>query len=396
MSPVTSRLTGIDERARLIPPEVLPFFDDDFVRGCDLLETYVGRLADGAFRRTGLEAACASPASIDEAIARAGLDAAVARVPAGWLLRLMAARGRLQVTTGSGEDPRYHAAESLPVEDPEEIEAAQRAVDRNALPSYRIAALAAEQYPAVLRGEVTGEQALFSADRMSVWVEYFSNDNPLYAISNRVAAEVAARALERMPGPILEIGGGLGSGALTLLAALEGRGRGTPLPAYRFTEISLPFLRRAQKSLMSRWPEAGIGFARLDMDRPFAEAGIEDGGFALVYGVNTLHVARDLAATLAAIRRALAPGGSLVIGECVRPFEGAPIYVEFGFQLLSAFRDAVLDSRWRPNGGFLTPEQWTAALVANGFTDVRMVPDVTAMRDAYPSSVIAAIAARRA
>ncbi len=375
---------------------MLPFFDDDFVRGCDLLEAYVGRLAEGVFRRTGLEAACAFPASVDEAIARAGLDAAVARVPADWLLRLMGARGRLLVTTGPGGDPRYHAAESLPVEDAEEIEAAQRAVDPSALPSYRIAALAADQYPAVLRGEVSGEQALFSADRMSVWAEYFSNDNPLYAISNRVAAEVAARSMEETPGPILEIGGGLGSGALALLAALQERGSGAPPPAYRFTEISLPFLRRAQKSLLSRWPDAGIGFARLDMDRPFVEAGIEDGRFALVYGVNTLHVARDLAATLAAIRRALSPGGCLVIGECVRPFEGAPIYVEFGFQLLSAFRDAVLDSRWRPNGGFLTPEQWTAALVANGFTGVRIVPDVAAMREDYPSSVIAAIAARRA
>jgi SAM-dependent methyltransferase len=313
-----------------------------------------------------------------------------------WLLRLMAARGRASVAIGPDAVRRYQAAESLPVEDPEEIMEAQRAVDPSALPSYRIAALAADQYAAVLRGELTGEQALFSADRMSVWAEYFSNDNPLYAISNRVAAEVAARVLAQAPGPVLEIGGGLGSGALALLAALERRRPEAPLPAYRFTEVSLPFLRRAQKSLVSLRSDGGIRFARLDMDRPFAEAGIGGETFALVYGVNTLHVARDLAATLAEIRGVLAPRGSLVVGECVRPFEGAPIYVEFGFQLLSAFRDAVIVPGWRPNAGFLTPEQWTAALESNGFTGVRIVPDVAAMREDYPSSVIAAITARRA
>ena len=31
-------------------------------------------------------------------------------------------------------------------------------------------------------------------------------------------------------------------------------------------------------------------------------------------------------------------------------------------------------------GGFLTPEQWTAGLLANGFGDVRVVPDIAAIR----------------
>jgi hypothetical protein len=56
----------------------------------------------------------------------------------------------------------------------------------------------------------------------------------------------------------------------------------------------------------------------------------------------------------------------------------------------------VLVPGWRPNGGFLTPEQWTAALDANGFEDIRIYPDIAAIRDAYPSFVVAAIVARRA
>jgi len=109
-----------------------------------------------------------------------------------------------------------------------------------------------------------------------------------------------------------------------------------------------------------------------------------------------LHVARDLAATLAEVRAALKPGGVLVMSECVRPFDGTPLHLEIVFNLLSAFRDPVLVSGWRPNGGFLTPEQWTVALEANGFVDVRIFPDIATIRTAYPSFVIAAITAARA
>jgi hypothetical protein len=85
-----------------------------------------------------------------------------------------------------------------------------------------------------------------------------------------------------------------------------------------------------------------------------------------------------------------------VLAECVRPFPGEPIYVEFAFNLLGTFRDAVLVPDWRPNGGFLTPEQWTAALAANGFADVRVFPDIATIRQDIPQFVVAAISARRA
>jgi SAM-dependent methyltransferase len=193
---------------------------------------------------------------------------------------------------------------------------------------------------------------------------------------------------------VLELGGGLGSGAEALCDRLAVSQRSGSAVAYRFTELTIPFLRRAQRTLDGRWPGITFGFSRLDMDRPFAEAGVDPGSFSLVYAVNALHVANDLAFTLREIRGALQPGGTLVAGECLRPFPHQPIYVEFVFNLLEAFRHPHIVPAWRPNGGFLTPEQWTAALHAGGFREVRLVPDIAAIRCAYPSFVIAAIVAR--
>jgi len=359
-----------------------------------LYEEYVFRLTLDVFRKTELPAVCARPVTTNEAIVGAGFGAHAARVPLDWILRGLAARGVLEA---SGEEPaeRYRLSDDLPELDAGPVRAAQERHDPSALPSYAIAAHAAEHYPAVLRGETTGERVLFGPDRIGAWSEYFSNDNVLYAISNAVGAIACESVLPAEGGAILELGGGLGSGAEALLSRLVGTGRASSVSSYRFTEISLPFLRRAQRTLTARFPDAGFAFSRLDMNRPFAEGGVAPGAFALVHGVNTLHVATDLAFTLGEARNALAPRGSIVISECVRPFRRQPVYVEFVFNLLEAFREPVLVPDWRPNGGFLTPEQWTAALESNGFREVRIVPDIAVIRDVYPSFVVGAIVATR-
>jgi SAM-dependent methyltransferase len=382
-------------KASFLSPDIRPLFNDAFIRSCELYEEYVFRLTLDVFRRTELPAVCARPVTIDEAIAGAGLSSRAARVPLDWILRGLAARGVLHA---SGDEPvvRYRLPGDLPELEAAPVRSAQERHDPSALPSYAIAAHAAEHYPAVLRGETAGESVLFGPDRIGAWAEYFSNDNVLYAISNAVGAIACEGALPAEGGAVLELGGGLGSAATALLSRLAATGRASSVSSYRFTEVSHPFLRRAQRTLTTRFPDAAFAFSRLDMNGPFADVGVGHGDFALVHGVNTLHVATDLAFTLSEVRNALAQRGSIVISECVRPFPRQPVYVEFVFNLLEAFREPVLVPEWRPNGGFLTPEQWTRALESNGFRDVRIVPDIAAIRDVYPSFVVAAIVATRA
>ena len=87
--------------------------------------------------------------------------------------------------------------------------------------------------------------------------------------------------------------------------------------------------------------------------------------------------------------RALSPGGRLVISECVPPPE--PIYADFVFNLAETFRSPRLDPRLRLRGGFLGVEDWTAVLKAAGFEDVRVLPDVAAIRVEVSDFSVAAI-----
>lgn len=392
-------LEFLARRAEILAPDLVPVFDERFLGSAVNYDEFVHRLVLGIFRRTGLEQHLGEPRTTEEIVARAGLVPERAQAPLDWILRELAVRGALETTGGgdSGAPARYRLGEPLPDLDPCEPEAAQRAIDPSWSVAYEIAKVAAQNYPAFLEGKIGGEEILFSPDRLGLWFEYFNNKNGLYRVNNICGALCAEERLPPGKGlRILELGGGLGSGALALLERLEKRGRLGDVARYDFTELVPAFLRRGQRNLAERFGEAPfLAAGRLDMNKPFAEQGIEAGSITLVYAVNTIHVAYDLSFTLGEVRRALAPGGAIVISECTRPFPGQAVYAELVFNLVESFRAPLLDPRFRPNGGFLTPEQWAGALEANGFGDVRFVPDILTIRKKYPFFYAAAAGATR-
>jgi len=393
-----SDLEFLKHRREVLVPELVSVFDETFVGSSFFYDEFVYRLALGIFREAGLAAHLREPGSTEEVASRAGFPKERASVPLDWILRQIASRGVLETESAPGAPTRFRLLSPPPVLDPAELIEEQLRLDPSWMPSYEIARAAANGYPAFLRGEIAGEDVLFSPERLGTWFEYFSNKNGLYVVNNIVGALCAEERLPAGNGQrILEIGGGLGSAALVLLERLERCGRLADVERYDFTEFVPAFLRRGQRALGERFGDAPfLRPGRLDMNRSFAEQGIEPGSVSLVYAVNTIHVARDLAFTLGEVHRALAPGGAVVISECIRSLEGMPIYAELVFNLMESFRAPLLDPRFRPNGGFLTPDQWAGALAATGFTDVRFVPDIFEIRKKYPIFFAAAAGATRA
>jgi SAM-dependent methyltransferase len=227
---------------------------------------------------------------------------------------------------------------------------------------------------------------LLGPKQLALWRSYFSNDHVLYAVNNRVGAVALERWLRPGANTILELGAGMGSGTAAALAQVAGAGRLGDVGSYRVTELVPTFLRFAQRHVDERFAGLpGLTFGALDMNQPFAPQGVAPRSVSVVYAVNTLHVARDLAATLGEIHAALEPGGQLVFAECVRPADGQTLYPEFVFNMLATFRAR----------GFLTPGQWTKALDAAGFVDVRIFPDVARIHEAVPGFCLGAIGATR-
>ena len=379
----------------MLPAELAPLIDFSFVRSHLLYEEFVGRLILRVLQEVGLEARLRTGGSVHEIARGEGLDVERAWVPLEWMLRHLTARKVLDEVPGE-DSPRFCARGPLPVEDPVPVREEQSRHDASWMPSYVLAETVAEAYPAFLRGEVPGEEVLFSPRRLRLWIDYFSNANRLYAVNNRVGAFAVEQWVPGDGGVLLELGGGLGSGALAVFERLEMAGRLDAIREYRFTEFVPAFLRRGQQALRARYPErSSLLFGALDMNRPFADQGIAPESVRVVYAVNTLHVAHDLDFTLGEVRRALEPGGRLIVSECVRPYPRQTIYAEFIFNLLETFRSPRLHPLYRPSGGFLTPEQWQDAIGSAGFVDTQMLPDIMRIQQAVPDFYTAAIGATR-
>jgi len=356
---------------------------------CEGVDLHVVRLALELAHDLGLGDALATPRTADELLAERGFAPAFAG-PLRWLLEWLAQWGFLAREEQSGE-PRWRAVAPLPDPGVADARAAALARDPDYAPTYAMLDEAAAAYGKVARGEATGERALFQ--NVGLWTGYFSNANAYYAINNRVAAAAAAARLPATGGRVLELGAGLGSATGALLDLLGERAAG--LERYLATEPVPFFRRRAERALRDRHAGVALEIGALDLNEPWAAQGVEPGSCDLVWGVNVFHLARRLVAVLQEARDALAPGGWLVVGEGVRPAPERAVAAELPFQLLPGFVDVELDPELRPRAGFLTAEQWQAALAAAGLREVATVPDVPRLVALHPVFFGAAVCGRR-
>lgn len=371
--------------ARIPDPEVRALFTWPFLRVSEIFDELVDAASAEILRRAG-----AWPVA-------PGTDPAGLVAARGWSPRSLpliafvhgklAAAGHLVASGGtyapSGSEPGDLVA----------LEAELAATEPDAAVAGEAVRILVEEAGLFLSGEKTGEEILFRVDRLPLWFRYFSNRNLLYSINNVLGALALSRLLPESGGRVLEIGGGAGSAAEAALARL-----GPRVSRYLFTEVVPTFFRRGERAARAAAaPGVAVDAVKLDMTKPWEAQGAAPGAFDAVYSVNCFHVAPDLAAVLAEARNALAPGGWLVVSECVRPLGNAqPIYVELVFDILESFTQVTLDPLARPTHGFLTPAAWRESLARAGFTDVTFLPDAEEIAKSYPSFFVSAVAARKA
>ncbi len=237
-----------------------------------------------------------------------------------------------------------------------------------------------------------GDGLLFDLTLFPLWLSYFRNENLGY-FPNNLLTLLALR--EGLPegAHLLELGAGAGSFAQ--LVARQGAAEGwlSRIAEYRFTDVAPAFLRRAQRDLKAIAPGLPLTFQTLDLNRSLGDQGIATASLDAIIGINVVHVAQNLEAVLLDLRSRLRPGGRLILGECLKPSLGHPIYLEFFFSFIRSFTEVELDPRWRPSHGFLTPEAWVSALAHAGFRDIGSTPPPRPLMDQHPNFNVGAITA---
>lgn len=357
-------------------------FDPAFAGACERLDHYVGALAREVARELSLPPG--ELVDIDALMKARGWTLS-SRPTLHWLMGTLELYGFAQRRGHAwlvGELDGHGPSSALKV--------AAVEADPSVAPAYEVLALAARAIPDVLTGRIRGEEALFGPQTMGLWFSYFSNHNPLYAPSNRIAAAAAARAAGPAP-RVLEVGGGGGSAAEEIGRRLLAVGK-TPW-LYHFTELQPAFLRRGARLAQAVLPPTTAFKAfRYDINEPPWTQEVEARQYDLVVAVNTVHLARDLPATLAMLRSLLAEGGALVLGELIRPAGEGTVHLELPFSLLSSYRETAGEGR---PAGFLTAAMWRRALHDAGFQQVELLPaQLSRCVEVYPGFYCAALTAR--
>jgi SAM-dependent methyltransferase len=308
-----------------------------------------------------------------------------------WMLERLVESGCAEART-NGETRCYHLRHALWQPDLKALRAIGLSIDPANAATLDLLDHAASLYRAVATGQQSGDHNLLGPQGVPLWLNYFDNDNLTYAVNNWVGAVLAADHLStRRTFRILELGAGAGSACEILLQLLAERGLLSRVERYLITEPNAYFRRCSQRKLTEQYPNLALEWASLDIDSPWNTQGITSGEFDLVFAVNVMHISKNLLFSLNEARSALATGGWLVIGECVRPYDGQPIYPELMFQILDTFTNVETDPEVRPNPGFLTAEQWRRAFLRAGFTQAKVAPDIDRIREIYPHFFTGAI-----
>lgn len=369
-------------------------FSDHVYKSVELADCYGLELAVRVASELGLDRALVRWRSLSDLIAEQGF--VDFRWPLSWVLERLAVAGLVGRRTVE-ERTEYRLRHPLRASGHKRLRDIGLKLDARNAATLDLLDAAAGAYSKVARGEGTGEEALLGMQQIGLWLAYFSNDNPLYAVNNWIGAIAAARCLAKGAGElsILELGAGASSATIALLDTMLSERLSDRVVHYRVTEPNAFFRRRGERVAKAAHPGAPLEYSALDIDKPWDRQGIETGRYDLVFAVNVLHVAKDLCSSLRAARAALAPGGWLVAGECLRPLPGQPIWVELIFQILESFRAVDLHPDYRPNPGFLTADQWRRALHAAGFSEVSFAPDVERIQPIYPRFFTGAVCAKK-
>lgn len=290
-----------------------------------------------------------------------------------WMFSFLCQEGFLK--SAEDKDGKSYFYDRIGPIEPEVFLQKGLALDRGIAPTSDLMAYVLSEYPNFFTGRKKGLEILFSGEKIALWNGYFSNDNSAYRVYNLLGALGVMKWISGKNNiKFLEVGGGTGGASAALIDKLKEDNRLSSISEYIFSDVSPIFLRLGNRAIMNRVGEDfNYSLKRLDFERPLAEQGIKEHELDVVYGVNTLHVAKDLVGALRNIYNVIKPGGMIILAEYCRPSENYLLLQEFIFNLLDTFVCVDLDAYLRPVPGFLDYEHWKRNLEAAGFKKVEAI-----------------------
>lgn len=267
-----------------------------------------------------------------------------------------------------------------------EIEARLGEID-NVLPTWKLYTVCAQRLPEILAGKLDPLEVIFKSDLADVfYASLFEN----LCADGRLASILDLAAHENPAMRVLEVGAGTGGMTAPVLAAFEERESRIGAPSfaeYSYTDISPLFLERAKSRWSRLQTEGRLIFQTLDIEQPIENQGFQPASYDLIIAASVLHATPYLEATIQNVRKALKPGGRLILLEAIKPEETV---TNFMAGLTSGWW--VAREKWRPHSPAITEAMWDHCLSKNGFSGNDMIIRDYQSGDCHVVSIIVSTA----
>jgi SAM-dependent methyltransferase len=229
-----------------------------------------------------------------------------------------------------------------------------------------------------LEGRISGGDLLFSNESMvNLWNSYFNNQFYGYSLINHGVAYGIAKWFSHTKGTsMLEVGSGTSGASTMVFQMLRDNNLLDSMNTILLTDVVPSLLDQGRRNIEQRISDPPHFVQEvLDINKSLGGQGLEEKSFDIIFGVNVLHVARDLAFSLEELYQRLHKGGVLIIAETIRPATNMPMHQEFIFNLLENYHDVELDGETRPCHGFLTRDQWVKNFEKAGFRNIEYLKE---------------------
>ncbi|KAL9087506.1 MAG: hypothetical protein Q9165_006617 [Trypethelium subeluteriae] len=225
-------------------------------------------------------------------------------------------------------------------------------------PDVEIMHLVGAQMPYVFKGETTMLEQ-FRANGNDILDRYYAD-----AFGMRESAEWVSQELFSTSRTDCRKGAGTGGATRAILRKIN-----QSFLSYTYTDVSAAFFENAS-SAFSHFRDRMI-FKTFDAERDPMEQGFVEGSYDLVVAFFVIHATSDLERCLRNIRKLLAPGGFLVVGEGQEGQNGVAS---------SGFIFGTLPGWWlgaesgRALSPHVSPQKWHKLLKSTGFSGVDTSP----------------------
>lgn len=258
-----------------------------------------------------------------------------------------------------------------------------------AFPDWTLYPHVARSLPDIVAGEVDPLQVIFESDHAKT---FYASVFHTVCGDGRLNKFIELAAHETPSLRILEVGAGTGGMTVHILNALKEREKRTGAMAfseYMYTDISPVFFESAK----ARWDAEGFGgrmaFKTLDMEQSVLDQGFAEHSYDLLVAGSCVHATGLLEKTLRNLRRALRPGGRLVLLEVTDPTDIATCFFA---TLASGWWLSQEEWRVKNKSPLASEDTWDQVLRENGFSGNDLVLRDTREPEAHIVSVIVSTA----